>query len=150
MSSANTDSGEKGDIIDWQLCVICQEYKKEILQCPSNLNPGHVGYGKGYASLSENIERFLNLGISLPVPLKLESLKGESTSIMENLTKNRDKWHKSCKVKFDETQLSRAAKRLLQPENPESTCKSAPPSKVTRKSTDNLSVLDKNKCFFLL
>jgi hypothetical protein len=146
MSSDNSSVLTEEDAIDWKLCVICQESTKESLQCPSNLKPSHTGFGKGYVSFSEIVDKFTTSGICFPAPIKLNSLKGK-TSMVETLSKNNAKWHKTCRNKFTELKLDREVHRLKHYKNPGLVCSEVTPAKITRKSTEYASVIDKNSCF---
>ena len=62
--------------------------------------------GNGYASLSENLIEFNKLG-ALPFPLD------EGQGIKQVMTTNAAQYHWSCQLKYNNTKLQRAAKRVL-------------------------------------
>lgn len=119
--------------MNWELCLICQaEDKPEPLKCP--LDSLQDGAGKeAYLSFLKNVVEFSNLG-ALPVELKLK----EDTSI-EELCTNRAVWHKSCHLKFANSKLERAQKKLKRKNSPDS---SRQAKKVKRQ------VSEQSECFF--
>jgi hypothetical protein len=63
------------------------------------------------------------------------------------LFKNNAKWHKTCRNKFTELKLDREVHRLKHYKNPGLVCSEVTPAKITRKSTEYASVIDKKTCF---
>ncbi|KAJ7380633.1 hypothetical protein OS493_006968 [Desmophyllum pertusum] len=53
---------EEERIIDWKLCILCQEQKNESLQCPTKSKRKDTG--AGYRSTAENVQRFDDLGMT--------------------------------------------------------------------------------------
>ena len=93
--------------INWKLCVICQVKTNEPLQCPANSKRSDVG--AGYKSLVDNIKLFHDVG---EIPLKVDLSKLNDGSGVENsLLQNKASWHKSCRNKFNITEIKRAQKR---------------------------------------
>ena len=49
---------------DWNLCIICQEFTDECLQCPANETHRQKDIGSGY--ISENLKEFSRHGDNTP------------------------------------------------------------------------------------
>jgi len=132
---------EPSACIDWAKCILCQEKKKEALQCPGNTLRGDVEYGSGYHTLANNILRFNELGC-LPIPLEIGKLN-EGDGIAATFVKRNAKWHKTCNNKFNNLKLQRAEKRksLDKPD-----CHL--PTKLTRSSSGARTLNVRSCCFF--
>ena len=85
-------------------CILCQTEDKGYLTQPTEL---------GYKSLASNLIRWKNYIDSFPVPLKFQISNIES--LVEWFTKNSVKWHKVCRVQFDEHKLNRHWSRKHKP-----------------------------------
>ena len=107
------DSGQCSSSVDtvttlnWKLCIICQEEKDEPLTCP--MNSKRKDLGSGYASLSENLIEFEKLG---KLPFSLRRLD-EGPGIEQCMVDNAAQYHHSCRLKYNNTKLQRATKRVL-------------------------------------
>ena len=94
--------------VNWQLCVICQDYQNEPLTRPSNSTRKDIG--SGYSTLTENLIRFNELGL-LPRTLQLDRLN-EGCGIAAAMAAHNAQYHKTCRLKFNNTKLNRTATRM--------------------------------------
>ena len=92
---------------DWKLCIICQEHTAEALRCP--LQSKRADKGSGYASLTEHLTQFNELG-QLPSTLPIGRLD-EGHGIEAAMFANKAQHHQTCRHKYNETKLKRAKKR---------------------------------------
>ena len=75
----------------------------------SPLNSKRNNIGMGYQSLAENLVKFNELG-KLPRTLQLDRLnKGQG--IEAAMITNKAKWHKTCRLRYNNQMLQRAGKR---------------------------------------
>ena len=97
---------------DWNLCNICQEMKKECLQCPVNASEthSHKEIGSGHITTTENLKAFSKLGAATSIT-KYFNNKEITSSILEE---NNGEWHKSCQLHFNSTKLNRLRKPSLE------------------------------------
>ena len=87
-------TSKQSAVINWKLCVICQQEKGESLICPSKSKRKDIG--SGYKSLAEVLIKFNELG-QLPFPLeRLDEGCGAETAMVLNSAQ----YHKSCKLKY--------------------------------------------------
>lgn len=89
---------------NWDLCALCQEKKKESLQCPANAK--QKGQGSTYVTLAENLIKFNKLG-SLP-PGLLKRLD-EGHGVEETFKTRQACFHVTCRLKYNSTKLKRKA-----------------------------------------
>lgn len=75
----------------------------------SSLNSKRKDVGKGYQSLAENLVKFDELG-ELPRTLHLNRMN-EGQGIEAAMISNKAKWHKSCRLRYNNQMLQRAEKR---------------------------------------
>ena len=92
---------------DWNLCVICQDISStDNLVCPGQSKRQDVAIG--YTPLAKNLIKFNKLNL-LPKTLQLNRIdKGEGVETA--LISNNAKWHKSCRLQFNDTEFERAQK----------------------------------------
>ena len=93
---------------DWDCCIICQEVKKERLQCPVNASETHSR--KEIGTTTENLKAFSILGADTSLTKYFKNK--EITSLI--LERNKGKWHESCRLRFNSTKLNRLGKRSLE------------------------------------
>ena len=99
--------------MDWNLCVLCQVDTYESLSCPADSKRDKKG--SGYKTTAENLLAFEKLDW-LPRTISLSRLdKGEG--IEASFQNHKAKWHDSCRLKFNKTELVRAEKRKVALEN---------------------------------
>ena len=122
---------------DWSRCVLCQEEKPEPLQCP--LDSKRASPGAGYKTLAENLVQFDKLGA---LALNLGRLN-DGHSIKETMEKHRASWHKSCILKYNNSELKRAEKRKHKEESNDAETL----TKFTRQSSTKAPAFEQ-KCFF--
>lgn len=92
---------------NWDRCFICQQDTKEKLIHPSLFNREHDR--TGYDTIARNVPLFHKIN-ALPILLSPTRLD-EGDGIENTLTRNRAKYHSSCKLMFSNTKLERAQKR---------------------------------------
>ena len=112
MPGVGTQDSSLPQPTDWSLCAICQEQKKEPLQCPANNKRAvneHVR--TSYTTFSENLQKFVELGGPLPTEINISRLD-EGDGIEKTLLRNKAKFHPSCRYKFNNTQLKRRASAI--------------------------------------
>jgi len=92
---------------NWKLCVIFQEMTAEPLTFP--LNSKQKDIGRGYQLFAENLVKFYELR-KLPRTLQLERMD-EGQGIEAAMISNKAKWHKSCRLCYNNQMVQRAEKR---------------------------------------
>ena len=102
-----TSSSQQPAGTNWKLCVICQAVTAEPLISPLNSKRNDIG--KGYQSLAENLVKFDEVG-KLPRTLHLDRLN-EGQGIEAAMITNKAKWHKTCRLRYNNQMLHRAGKR---------------------------------------
>ncbi len=90
---------------NWELCAICQNVSKEALQSPANATKGT---GAGYKSLATHLQAFAELN---EVPIELIQRLDEGNGIEMTLTDRSAKWHKTCRLKYNQIKLDRVRKK---------------------------------------
>ena len=101
-----SDSIQQPTVTNWKLCMICQEDDEELLTYPSKSKRKDVG--SGYSSLADNLIKFSQLGELL---FSLERLD-EGNGIEMTMINNEAQYHQSCRLKYNNTKLRRAEKRV--------------------------------------
>jgi len=97
--------------VNWDLCILCQEIKREVLQCPNESK--RPDRGAGYKSFADNLRGFVDLGeVPAAISQRLSTLD-EGNGIEAALAVHSAKWHKSCRNLFNKTKLDRALKRKM-------------------------------------
>ena len=94
---------------NWKLCLVCQEETSESLVCPvlsKRRDPG-----SGYTTMAANLVKFDELG-KLPRTVQLQRLD-EGQGVEATMVAHQAKWHKTCMLKYNNTMLRRAEKRLI-------------------------------------
>ena len=126
--------------LNWKLCIICQEEKDEPLTCP--MNSKRKDLGSGYASLSENLIEFDELG---KLPFSLRRLD-EGQGIEQCMVDNAAQYHHSCRLKYNNTKLQRATKRVMCA-NSEDRCSTECKRRKLRSTAPDS--VKKDVCFFV-
>ena len=118
--------------------MLCQKDIPEELRCPADVKRSIKGIG--YKTLADNLFGFRKID-SLPNTIDLARLD-DGDGVEATFQRNRAKWHDSCRLEFNSTQLVRAEKR-------KTPCKDIPDvlKKFTRQSVDKKSQ-PKDTCFF--
>ena len=93
--------------INWELCVLCQDEDAEPLQCPARSTKASIG--SAYSSLANHIMQFQQLG-SMPIDINIERLD-DGDDIEATFATHVARWHKSCRLKFNQTKLDRLQKK---------------------------------------
>ena len=91
---------------------ICQEVKKEHLQCPVSASETHSRkeIGSVYITTTENLKAFSKLGADTSLTKYFKN-KEITPSILEE---NKGKCYKSCQLRFNSTKLNPLRKRSLE------------------------------------
>lgn len=124
-------------VINWKLCILCQQEKGESLICPSKSKRKDVG--SGYRSLTESMIKFNELG---QLPFTLERLD-EGCGVETAMVSNSAQYHKSCRLKYNSTKYERAQKRVLKADSDHAPVLAG--CKRSRRSQDGVQ---NNACFF--
>lgn len=141
---------------NWNLCVICQVDTEEPLINP--LQSKKKVIGKGYQSLAENLTKFAALR-KLPSNLQLNRIdEGQGKFLNTNgknsipfrfiaivgieaaMVANEAKWHKTCRLRYNNMMLQRAEKKPQIPEEDEQ------PHKCSRLNSSVM--VEEASCFF--
>lgn len=123
---------------NWSKCAICQQNKDEALQCPAE-SKRQIDFGAGYRTLAENINRLIELDC-LPDAVNPSKLD-EGDGIERTLSQNKGRWHKSCFLKLNTTEVRRAEKRALKQDQTVG-------GKYTRSSATTPACKSNDVCFF--
>ena len=125
--------------------MLCQECTtKTDLECPARLTKGSVG--SGYKTLAKHLTEFQLLGY-MPMNLNIERLD-DGDGIEATMTRHQACWHKTCRLKFNQTKLNRLAKKVtMQKKKDESEDTSKPLGMQTR-SSQGIADLEEARCFF--
>ena len=110
--------------INWSLCALCQESKKENLVCPARKPPA-----AGYKYVAENLEQFQEMGHN-PLDISLSRLD-EGNGFESAFREHSASWHKSCFSKVSTIVLDRKRKQRE--------CSSAASPVKTRRATGTSS-----------
>ena len=124
---------------NWGLCALCQTDTNEPLQCPARTTKPPIG--RGYVTLAENLLQFQELG-HMPMHLDLGRLDSGG-GLEATLVANSAKWHKTCRLKFNQTKLERMKQKTLL-----DTQSGAGTSTIHTRSSASLPSSDKSLCFF--
>ena len=90
--------------LNWKECIICQKDTSEPLKCPlDSRDPS--GKTDAYSSFLANVQQFRGINV-LPT-----SICFGSDLTASDFEMNCASWHKSCRLKFNNTKLSRAKKK---------------------------------------
>ena len=130
---------------DWSKCILCQEESAEPLQCPAESRSST--WGAGYSTITDLLKAFSDIGC-LPKTLNLSRLdEGEGVEV--TLKEHKAKWHDSCRLRYNKTQLQRAEKRKRKEDDYDdddavaaNTCK-----RISRRCSIDLRT-PVNTCFF--
>ena len=117
--------------INWELCVLCQCYSPEALITPKL---------EGYASLSKNLTEFAECG-ALPSSVRLNQMD-DGAGLVQTFVKNKARYHKICRNKYDAQKLSRISASDAEYELNIATSS----TRSTQSSVDAVDI--KNSCWF--
>ena len=123
---------------NWELCFICQEPSKEILECSAKRST-HLDKSAGYRNVADQLKKFQAIG---QLATNIDNRIGETSSgdLSDQFVTNEAKFHKRCKNKYDRYHYQ---KKRKQPLSESAEC---PPLASTRArySATNFQL----KCFF--
>jgi hypothetical protein len=91
---------------NWGFCALCQKDNDDPLECPARSTRKPVG--AGYVSLARDILAFQDIG-HMPLSIDIGRLD-EGKGVECTMVSNNAKWHKSCRVMFNQTMLKRHVK----------------------------------------
>ena len=94
--------------INRDLCILCQENGKG-LQCPYAVKNNKASVGSGYKTLAEQLTNFSELG-HMPIDVDIKQLD-DGDGIEATLMRHHAGWHKTCRLKFNQTKLERLQKK---------------------------------------
>src|SRR6218665_3940540 len=120
---------------DWGHCCLCQQEKHEKLP-----QPNFKQETNGYKTLQTNIEILQSL-FALPIPINPTRLDN-GTGVENTLSQNQAKYHSSCYLLFNNTQVDRAKERREK----KSAFQSADERSTKRVKRTNINTKD-NVCF---
>lgn len=124
---------------NWGKCILCQKDSSEILRCPAKDKRGLEG--DGYKTITSNLLGFEKIGC-LHTKLLLTRLN-DGDGIEKTLQNHGAKWHDSCRLKYNKTELHRAEKR----KTPREENTDAVSTKFTRRSMEH-PIFSEAQCFF--
>ena len=88
--------------------MLCQEVKKELLTCPAKSRRKQES--DGYTTMGKLLEEFNEIGL-LPRCLDMDTFQSTG-GIEETFRENQAKWHDSCCLRFNKTELSCAKQKM--------------------------------------
>ena len=88
---------------DWALCCLCQVKSKKDVRCPYKKECHH----DAYQTLENELKKFVEHDISLPLQVSLECLD-DGSGIANTLLKNEAKYHNGCRILFRSHIVQRA------------------------------------------
>ena len=117
MSTMEIDSGlmdsaslsGKSMTTNWSKCVICQVDSEECLICPVSSSRVDLGPGTGCVTFERDVTGYDDIK-ELPETTNLSRFNN-GNGIFSTMMSNEAKWHKSCRKKFNSTNLQHLAKR---------------------------------------
>ena len=104
---AGTPAPKQACATNWAICVLCQQVTQEALQCPARSSKAPIG--SGYTSLAQHLLQF-NAHGHMPMDIDIERLD-EGDGLEITMRRNQACWHKSCRLKVNQTKLDHLAKR---------------------------------------
>ena len=123
---------------NWDLCALCQISTSEALQCPAKSTKKPTG--AGYVSLAEDLLQYKDLA-PLQKKTDLDRLD-DGNGFQQTFMTNNAKWHKSCRIKFNQNEIRRLQKASEKEVSP---CASG----CQTRATDQLAVeSEQPACFF--
>ena len=125
--------------INWDLCVLCQKHTSEKLCCPAESK--RSSGGSGYKTLSHNLLAFSKIGC-LPNTIDISQLD-DGEGIQATFEQHRARWHDSCRLAYNKTELFRAEKRKISSDH-----NADVPNKYIRRPNRSQAQHSVDKCFF--
>ena len=104
---ACTPAPKQACTTNWAICVLCQRVTREALQCPARSCKAPIG--SGYTSLAQHLLQFKAHG-HMPMDVAVEQLD-EGDGLETTMRRHHASWHKTCRLKFNQTQLDRLVRR---------------------------------------
>lgn len=130
--------------INWSKCIICQcDKTSEKVRCPAD-NSNKSEAVSAYETFANTLMQFQEIGLLMSSSV-LGQFLVSGVDIKAELQENGAKWHRSCYLKYNSTELKRAQKRKVdvKHEQSETPCH----SKLTR---SQINTFDPKSyaCFF--
>ncbi|KAH3717216.1 hypothetical protein DPMN_059997 [Dreissena polymorpha] len=129
--------------IDWDECVLCQEFTEDPLQCPATSRKTNAHKEQYYRSLEDDIRNYSKLN-DVPLHNRFVQLEQDGFTLSDAFSTNHAKWHKLCRRNTGKNNAQRAAKRKADSD----TSQQVTPAKLTRLSTGAAAKSEIGKCFF--
>ena len=107
MIHAGTPAPKQACTTNWAICVLCQQVTQEALQCPARSSKAPIG--SGYTSLAQHLLQFKAHG-HMPMNVDVERLD-DGDGLEATMRRHHASWHKTCRLKFNQTQLDCLARR---------------------------------------
>ena len=98
--------------MNWNLCMLCQQKKKNERLTNPEENKKHKTTGSGYETLSQNLLRFNEIG-NVPFDIRLSELHNDDSSLHESMIKNSARWHRSCYSLCNSQKLGRVKNKKI-------------------------------------
>lgn len=98
---------------NWEICFICQTETTEALTCPARSKRQTIS---GYKTIAASLQGFEACG-ALPDTVQISRLD-DGRGIETTLQDHEAKFHDSCRLKYNKTELGRAQKRKMQAPEP--------------------------------
>lgn len=130
--------------IRWELCILCQEDINEKVQFPSQRKGETVL--AGYKTLVENLLVFNQFGL-LPRTINIDMLD-EGDGLEAAFIAHNACWHRSCRLKYNNTKLQRVRKHSRDTSVDEASECSSTVSKRIRSRSSSGSSISEGLCFF--
>lgn len=127
---------------DWSKCALCQEDTSQALRCPADSK--RDSQGAGYMTVAGLLEGFDKIGC-LSRKMNLARFD-EGDGIEATLCRQKAKWHDSCRLKYNKTQLLRADSRKRAANQAEDQAETS--KQFTRFSSGEASSTTESTCFF--
>jgi hypothetical protein len=118
--------------------MLCQAKTIEALQCPTKVN--RVNAPSGYHSLACHILQFQELG-RMPMDIDTQRLD-EGEGIEATMVNHLAVWHKTCRLKFNQTKLDRLKAKFASEGDADTS------SAVHTRSSQSTVLLAEATCFF--
>ena len=95
---------------NWNLCVLCQDDTTAALECPAKSKRAVVR--SGYKSLAKHLIQFQSLG-HMPMAIDVRRID-DGDGFEATMTRHQASWHKTCRLKFNQTKFDRLNEKFLQ------------------------------------
>jgi hypothetical protein len=142
------DKRKHEELIDWEICFICQIPDDEKLRCPANNVVNEKDGSEVYTKIASNIKKLSDFN-NLPQAFIPISILEDDNDLKDILCKNKASWHRKCFRLFDDERVERALIdcEKINTESSKSTILTPTSPVKTRKKSKSLSLDEvKNIC----